>query len=87
MLLSTPDIAKPTKLVPPEHAGLLGSVICPMREPSMGEVSTIGLDSAKSLFQVHRIDVTRAVLIKRVSRAKVLEYFCQQPRCLVGIEA
>lgn len=53
----------------------------------MGEGSTIGLDLAKSLFQVHRIDVTRAVLMKRVSRAKVLEYFCQQPRCLVGIEA
>lgn len=53
----------------------------------MGEVTAIGLDLAKSLFQVHRIDVTRAVLIKRVSRAKVLEYFCQQPRCLVRIEA
>lgn len=53
----------------------------------MCEVSTIGLDLAKSLFQVHRIDVTRAVLMKRVSRAKVLEHSCQQPRCLVGIEA
>ncbi|MET4448926.1 transposase [Bradyrhizobium sp. GM2.2] len=53
----------------------------------MGAASTIGLDLAKSLFQVHRIDVTRAVLMKQVSRAKVLEYFCQQPRCLVGIEA
>lgn len=29
----------------------------------MGAVSTIGLDLAKSLFQVHRIDVTRAVLM------------------------
>lgn len=29
----------------------------------MGEVSTIGLDIAKSVFQVHRIDVTGAVLI------------------------
>ena len=42
----------------------------------MGEVSTIGLDIAKSVFQVHGVDVAGAVVIrKRVSRAKVLEYF------------
>jgi transposase len=39
----------------------------------MGEVSTIGLDIAKSVFQVHVVDVADAVVIrKRVSRAKVL---------------
>jgi len=37
----------------------------------MGEVSTIGLDIAKSVFQVHGVDVAGAVVIrKRVSRAK-----------------
>ena len=42
----------------------------------MGEVSTIGLDIAKSVFQVHGVDVDGAVVIrKRVSRAKVLEFF------------
>ena len=42
----------------------------------MGEVSTIGLDIAKSVFQVHGVDDTGAVVIrKRVSRAKVLEFF------------
>jgi transposase len=42
----------------------------------MGKVSTIGLDIAKSAFQVHGVDVAGAVVIrKRVSRAKVLEYF------------
>jgi transposase len=42
----------------------------------MGEVSTIGLDIAKSVFQVHGVDVAGAVVIrKRVSRSKVLEYF------------
>lgn len=87
MLLSTPDTPSRPSWYRRNMPGVLGSVICPMREPSMCEVSTIGLDLAKSLFQVHRIDVTRAVLMKRVSRAKVLEYFCQQPRCLVGIEA
>ena len=54
----------------------------------MGEVSTIGLDIAKSVFQVHGVDVAGSVVIrKRVSRAKVLEYFGGLPRCLVGIEA
>ena len=47
----------------------------------MGEVSTIGLDIAKSvLFQVHGVDVDGAVLIrKRVTRAKVLAFFATLP--------
>jgi hypothetical protein len=54
----------------------------------MGDVSTIGLDIAKSVFQVHGVDVVGAVVIrKRVSRAKVLEYFGELLPCLVGIEA
>ncbi len=54
----------------------------------MGEVSTIGLDIAKSVFQVHGVDVDGAVVIrKRISRAKVLEFFAALPTCLVGIEA
>jgi transposase len=54
----------------------------------MGEVSTIGLDIAKSVFQVHGVDVAGSVVIrKRIGRAKVLEYFGGLPRCLVGIEA
>ena len=54
----------------------------------MGEVSTIGLDIAKSVFQVHGVDVEGGVVIrKRVSRAKVLEFFGALPPCLIGIEA
>jgi transposase len=54
----------------------------------MGEVSTIGLDIAKSVFQVHGVDGAGAVVIrKRISRVKVLEYFGALPTCLVGIEA
>jgi transposase len=54
----------------------------------MGEVSTIGLDIAKSVFQVHGVDGAGAVVIrKRISRAKVLEFFSTLPPCLVGIEA
>src|SRR6202162_3532758 len=54
----------------------------------MGEVSTIGLDIAKSVFQIHGVDADGMVVIrKRVSRAKVLEFFANLPPCLVGIEA
>lgn len=54
----------------------------------MGEVSTIGLDIAKSVFQVHAVDSCGEVVIcKRVRRSKVLEFFAALPRCLVGIEA
>src|SRR6201984_3738956 len=54
----------------------------------MGEVSTIGLDIAKSVFQVHGVDSDGTVVIrKRVCRAKVLELFSPFPSCLVGIEA
>jgi transposase len=54
----------------------------------MGEVSTIGFDIAKSVFQIHGVDAGGAVVIrKRVSRKKVLEFFSDLPPCLVGIEA
>ncbi len=54
----------------------------------MGEVSTIGLDIAKSVFQIHGVDVDGTVVIRRrVSRAKVSEFFAALPPCLIGIEA
>jgi transposase len=54
----------------------------------MGEVSTIGLDIAKSVFQIHGVDADGAVVIrKRLSRPKMVEYFAALPPCVVGIEA
>ena len=54
----------------------------------MGEGITIGLDIAKSVFQVHGVDGAGAVVLrKRVSRGKVLEFFADLSPCLVGIEA
>jgi hypothetical protein len=54
-------------------------------EPSMNEVTTIGLDLAKHVFQVHGIDANgRTVLRKRLRRAQVLTLFSRLPRCLVG---
>jgi transposase len=54
----------------------------------MVEVSTIGLDIAKAVFQVHGVDGAGAVVIrKRISRSKMLEFFAELPPCLIGIEA
>src|SRR5687768_11616589 len=51
-------------------------------------VTTIGLDLAKSVFQVHGIDAHGKTLVTRqLRRGKVLEFFANLPACLVGIEA
>jgi transposase len=58
------------------------------QEPSMGDITTIGLDPAKSVFQVHAVDeVGRIVLRKRLRRGQVLAFFARIPPCLIGLEA
>ena len=53
----------------------------------MEDVAVIGLDLAKSVFQVHGIDrQDKVVLRQRLSRAKLLPFFAKLPRCLVGME-
>ena len=54
----------------------------------MQTVTTIGLDIAKSVFQVHGIDSTGQVVIRRqLKRRHVLAFFAKLTPCLVGIEA
>jgi transposase len=54
----------------------------------MKKVSTIGLDIAKNVFQVHGVDGAGAVVIRRaLRRSQVLAWFARQPGCVVGIEA
>ena len=53
----------------------------------MNNVTTIGLDIAKSVFQVHGVDDLGAVVIRRkLTRGRVLGFFEKLPRCLVGID-
>jgi transposase len=48
---------------------------------------TIGLDLAKSVFQVHGVSASGEVVIRRkFARAKVLDFFAKLPRCLVGMD-
>ena len=54
----------------------------------MEAIVTIGLDIAKSVFQVHGLDAAGQVVIRRqLKRRYVLTFFEKLPPCLVGIEA
>lgn len=54
----------------------------------MKHITTIGLDLAKQVFQIHGADVEGTPIVSRkLRRAEVLRCFGKQPTCLVGIEA
>jgi len=54
----------------------------------METITTIGLDIAKSVFQVHGVDAAGQVVMRRqLRRRQVLPFFHKLPPCLVGIEA
>ena len=68
----------------------MGAVKAPTirKEPIMQTITTVGLDIAKSVFQVHGIDVEGKVIVRRqLKRRYVLAFFQKLPPCLVGIEA
>jgi len=57
-------------------------------EPSAMEITTVGLDLAKRVFQVHGVDAAGGVVLRKaLRRAQVLPFFAKLPPCLVGIEA
>jgi transposase len=52
------------------------------------QITTVGLDLAKSIFQVHAIDAAGEVVVRRaLRRAQVRPFFEKLAPCLVGIEA
>src|SRR5436305_12284446 len=52
------------------------------------QVTTLGLDLAKRVFQVHGVDAAGKVVIRRrLQRAEIAALFADLPACLVGIEA
>ena len=54
----------------------------------MQTITTVGLDIAKSVFQVHGVDAQGKVIVRRqLKRRYVLAFFQKLPPCLVGIEA
>ena len=54
----------------------------------MSEITTVGLDLAKQVFQVHAVDGAGQVVVRKtLRRGQVLTFFAGLPGCLVGIEA
>jgi transposase len=54
----------------------------------LSTVTTVGLDIAKYVFQVHGVDTAGHVVVaKAIKRKDVLSFFASLPPCLVGLEA
>jgi hypothetical protein len=52
------------------------------------QITTIGLDIAKNVFQVHGIDAAEKIVVrKQLRRGQVMKFFAALPPCLVGMEA
>lgn len=54
----------------------------------MDKVTTLGIDLAKSVFQLHGVDARGCTfLCRQLRRSQMLEFFQCLPPCLIGIEA
>ena len=54
----------------------------------MDEVSTVGVDLAKNVIQVHGVDAAGKTVVRRqLRRSQFLAFFDERPRCLIGMEA
>ena len=52
------------------------------------QVTTIGLDVAKNVFQVHGVDASGAIVLRRrIRRSEMVRFFGRLEPCLIGIEA
>jgi len=52
------------------------------------QISTIGIDLSKTVFQIHAVDADgKTVVRKRLRRAEVLSFFAGLEPCLIGMEA
>lgn len=52
------------------------------------DITTLGIDIAKNVFQLHGVDGTgQTVLTQRITRKKLSEFIAQLPSCLIGMEA
>ena len=55
---------------------------------NLNSVTTVGLDLAKHVFQIHAVDVDgRIVITSALRRKDVLSFFGSLPPCIIGLEA
>ena len=60
----------------------------PGKDHTMEGITTVGLDLAKNIFQVHAVNAVGEVIVRRaLRRTQVLAFFERLPPCLVGMEA
>jgi transposase len=58
------------------------------KERSAMEITTLGIDLAKSVFHTHGVDAARQILLrKKAGRGALLEFLRALPPCLIGMEA
>ena len=71
------------------RCAMVAGVEAPLRRgASMGEVSIIGLDLAKNVFQAHGAGADGSVIFRRkLSRAQLLKFMAAQSPCVVAMEA
>src|SRR5262245_13424457 len=74
---------------PPRHEGAIEvGAVRTSQDSEEQRTTTVGLDIAKSVFQVHGVDADGNVVFGRqLKRRYVLAFFEKLPPCLVGIEA
>ena len=54
----------------------------------MDKITTLAIDLAKSVFQLHGVDTEGRVALRRqLRRSQMLEFFQRLPSCLIGMEA
>lgn len=54
----------------------------------MNKITTLGIDLAKNVFQLHGVDASGKVVLRRtVRRAQLMQVIAQLPACLIGMEA
>ena len=52
------------------------------------KITTVGIDLAKSVFQIHGVDARgKAVLREQLKRGEMVNFFVTLPPCLIGMEA
>ena len=79
---------KPMGGRPPSASSCPGDGVAQSQGGHPMHLSTVGLDLAKRVFQIHGVDAHgNVVMSKRLRRAQVLTFFAKLPPCLVGMEA
>src|SRR5699024_6165181 len=64
------------------------STLLARKEATMSEVTTVGIDLAKDVFQIHGVDKHgKTVIKKQLRRKQMAEFFANLPACRIGMEA